>query len=328
MQSRLLIIVLLSLPMPAVVYQLVPLVHRIDRPSNGTADLELTPSRIGLGQLAMGEESSVEVQVINRGDDVVRLKPPIAGCGCISPTLDRDKLQPGEQAKLHLVFRAPDKPGLTQKKIVLQARQSAKIWELPITADVVADAWLSPSRMDVAIDREGSGTATGAVKHLDDMKVNRVVSSHPDVLTANLGKRQRNRQWFDVQANSMQDGKGELKFYAENGDEPVATLPVQWRTPRLFACLPREITLDSKQKVQHFEVAVITDSEEVSDLTFEPAVDWIDIQSVKKSSSRITKLVLLARPTRAPSDFEGPVIVVSDDDSGQTAEITADSANR
>lgn len=86
-------------------------------------------------QAIEGSQLSIYYDVENQGNEAYKVKP-WSGCGCSTPEIPKDTIEPGETMRMKVVFDTRGKLGINTKSIGLWYGDKKRL-DLKFTAEVV-----------------------------------------------------------------------------------------------------------------------------------------------------------------------------------------------
>ena len=91
--------------------------------SQGAPDLALDFQEIDIGEVTNGEIRTIEVPLVNRGDEVLEIQNVSTSCGCTSGRVAPNRLAPNEQGVLIIQYdsgaHGPDANGLVTRQVFI-----------------------------------------------------------------------------------------------------------------------------------------------------------------------------------------------------------------
>jgi hypothetical protein len=157
------------------------------------ADLECAQPLVEKGEARSGLSLNHRFNVVNRGSeaiDVVEVRP---SCGCLTPQLDKRRLQPGESAELLLEVNTLTQPaGLNSWRVTLRYKSGDAERELPLylNARLVTEISVEPPSLAIYTDTAISHEITVIDRRVEPLLIRAVTVSSPHVRT-HLGEQQR-----------------------------------------------------------------------------------------------------------------------------------------
>ncbi len=98
--------------------------------STGAPDLVLDAQEIDIGEVTNGEIRTIEVPLVNRGDEVLEILNVSTSCGCTSASVEPTKLGPMEEGVLVIQYdsgaHGPDANGPVTRQIFIASNDPQK----------------------------------------------------------------------------------------------------------------------------------------------------------------------------------------------------------
>ena len=142
------------------------------RPASST--LTLQPARLNLGAVATGKFASGVVQLINTGDEPIKLNQCKTSCGCTSANCPTgETLEPGTTREVEVRVTAGARARQINKTVTFLVDGQTPV-TLPVSVEVIAYVTVEPQTIDPDIATDGKLT----LRSTDDQPF-RVVSMTP-----------------------------------------------------------------------------------------------------------------------------------------------------
>ncbi|GHT11703.1 hypothetical protein FACS1894170_05620 [Planctomycetales bacterium] len=133
------------------------------------------PLTIELGTLAPNEKKNFDVLVTNSGGKPVQIETIEMSCGCLSVDNPRPVLAAKATTPIPFSFVAPSNPGHSEKMILFKPAKTPDVaWFVDVTADVYAERWASPGKIEFLYSDEPSQT--------QQSKTTRITSAKPALI--------------------------------------------------------------------------------------------------------------------------------------------------
>ena len=147
-----------------------------------------------------------------------------------------------------------------------------------------------------------------------------VICSDPEIMDVQLGTPSSKTQSFDITVRS-DFGEGYVAFLDTNANH-VLTVPVTWRTPRWMECCPARVTLEpGLSHNESYEIVVLRDSQKTQVPSIESLVPWLNVDRQWSVSEKVERFIIEVDAKAMPKSFQGPIVAVSDSNSGQSVEL-------
>jgi hypothetical protein len=122
---------------------------------NSWAELRFREPAVNLGEVRTGKPLTHTFTYVNAGSDVLEITDARASCGCLTPRLDKQTLQAGEEGALVLEINTLSQPaGKLTWRVQLGYRSGNASYEaaLLVSAQVVAEVMVQPSAVAIYAD--------------------------------------------------------------------------------------------------------------------------------------------------------------------------------
>ncbi len=283
-------------------------------------DIHFEPSEFDLGNVTPNERQSLAVTVTNLKNRAIVFQQPQSSCGCIRFKLDGPlELAPNETTVLNLDYKAPRAPGEISKNILLRVASANSTWRIPFKCKVVADAWSDPQDLEL-VTNNNTATENGLLHFTKSNSIGFVICSDPEIMDVQLGTPSSKTQSFDITVRS-DFGEGYVAFLDTNANH-VLTVPVTWRTPRWMECCPARVTLEpGLSHNESYEIVVLRDSQKTQVPSIESLVPWLNVDRQWSVSEKVERFIIEVDAKAMPKSFQGPIVAVSDSNSGQSVEL-------
>jgi hypothetical protein len=222
------------------------------------ADLYCAQPAYDAGAVKSGARLAHRFALVNRGPEpveVVELKP---SCGCLTPTLEPRRFQPGDAGSLLLeVNTLASERGPTAWRVVLRCRCGDRVEELPLTATatVTPELTMDPASLTLYTDAAIKRDITLIDARPTPLTVTKVEPTSPQVkATCDPAHHDAAGRWayalhLEVTDDYPEGRRDEaLKVYTTDPDYPELTVPftVVKRPRRRVSVAPEAVALTAE----------------------------------------------------------------------------------
>lgn len=225
-------------------------------------DLTIKPDVVSLGSIESGTIVETRVDIVNRGDGVVRLLPPRAACGCIDAHLSQYEIFPGARAVLSFDFKAPHNPQDVNRKIKLVTVDELVSWTIPIRATIVADVWCSQPALTLELDN-GAGATELFVHWVGRRQGITLTTASPEieVTPTTVGEFTKG---FEIMVSSETAGDGAIEITDAESGQSLKQIPVTWTPSPPFRVQPSVIRIPGKQGGINRTIMIVAEPERLA----------------------------------------------------------------
>jgi len=136
-----------------------PLLIFAAAPSTGRSEIYCDKPAVNAGVVFTGTRLVQRFKLSNRGKAPLEVLEARASCGCLSPRLDRKRLQPSEEGTLELEINTLSQPsGPNTWTVRLRYQESGQVQEtsLQLSAQLISEVMVQPAAMVLLADKAAS----------------------------------------------------------------------------------------------------------------------------------------------------------------------------
>lgn len=267
---------------------------------------------VDLGELKPNEIRKGEVRLRSRSKLAIDLEPPQSTCGCI--VLDKSIVQLARlgEAAISFEFRAPSKPGVTFKEIVIRAKEVPEVeWRVPVSGIVVANLWCEPWPLDIEYDNKEGLRGAIIIHHIPGKRI--AVKSLKTVKGLGNSLRRVDKDvsavdlTFDLQS-AVAAKSGETVLLISDGSLDSLAVPVSWKPRPKIRFMPETPELSrSSVDGQVLRKKVLVLSRTPGKISAESLVAWAHVEDMQPIKSGSILSIVFDRE-QLPDDFDLPIV--------------------
>jgi hypothetical protein len=205
-------------------------------PSTPNKDIEVLPSAIqDLGQVKQATSRSITYSIVNIGSETLQISDVVTSCGCVTTSISRKEIAPGEKSVLALSYDSGQARGAVHivAHVIYSSTSTDGYESLPLEAkgEIDPDYGIKPERLQFECGKRFSQRLVVWPRHTKDLNVTSVTCDKR-FFTAHVVEQTVEGQVqievaFDPSEYYQDAGPAQLSITTTSQVQPVARVPIE-----------------------------------------------------------------------------------------------------